>query len=131
MLTLAMDLGIRITIDNHGRVSGTVEGILDVIHGVDPKWIGSNLDFGNAPVNQNPDVFRRLVPYAYHTHAKVEDFGPDGEATNSDYATLLGILKNANYTGSVSIEWEGKGEAVEGVRRMRDLILKHWPELPN
>ena len=33
MLPLAMDLGIRITIENHGGVSGTVEGILDVASG--------------------------------------------------------------------------------------------------
>jgi sugar phosphate isomerase/epimerase len=131
MLPLAMDLGIRITIENHGGVSGTVEGILGVINGTDPKWVGSNLDFGNAPVSQQPDVFARLVPYAYHTHAKLEDFKPDGEATNSDFGRLLGLLKAARYRGAVSIEWEGKGEAVEGIKRTRALILKHWPELPN
>jgi sugar phosphate isomerase/epimerase len=131
MLPLAMDLGIRITIENHGGVSGTVVGILAVIRGTDPKWVGSNLDFGNAPVNQNPDVFARLVPYAYHTHAKLDDFKENGEATNSDYAKLLGMLKSAKYAGAVSIEWEGNGEAVQGVKKTRDLILKHWPELPN
>jgi len=31
----------------------------------------------------------------------------------------------------VSIEWEGKGEAVQGIQKTRDLILRHWPELPN
>jgi sugar phosphate isomerase/epimerase len=131
MLPLAMDLGIRITIENHGGVSGTVESIVDVIKGVDPKWVGSNLDFGNAPVSQQPEVFEKLVPYAYHTHAKLEDFKEDGEATNSDFGKLLGMLKTAKYAGAVSIEWEGKGEAVEGVKKTRDLILKHWRDLPN
>src|SRR5215831_2160817 len=119
MLPLAMDLGIRMTIENHGGVSGTVEGIVAVIRGTAPKWVGSNLDFGNAPVNQNPDVFARLVPYAYHTHAKLDDFKENGEATNSDYARLLGMLKSAQYAGAVSIEWEGNGEAVDGVKKMR------------
>jgi sugar phosphate isomerase/epimerase len=131
MLPLAMDLGIRITIENHGGVSGTVEGILAVINRTDPEWVGSNLDFGNAPVSQKPDVFEKLVPYAYHTHAKLEDFKENGEATNSDYAKLLGLLKTAKFAGAVSIEWEGKGDAVEGVKKTRDLILKHWPGLPN
>ena len=131
MLPLAMDFGIRITIENHGGVSGSVEGILGVIQGTDPKWVGSNLDFGNPPVSHKPEVFEKLVPHAYHTHAKLADFKEDGEATNSDYGKLLGILKAAKYAGAVSIEWEGKGEAVQGIQRTRDLILKHWPELPN
>jgi sugar phosphate isomerase/epimerase len=131
MLPLAKDLGIRITIENHGGVSGTVENILAVINGTDPKWIGSLLDFGNAPVSHKPAVFAKLAPHAYHVHAKLEDFKEDGEATNSDYGKLLGILKDDKYAGAVSIEWEGRGDAVEGVKKTRDLILKHWPELPN
>jgi sugar phosphate isomerase/epimerase len=131
MLPLAQDLGVRITIENHGGVSGTVEGILAVIKGTDPKWVGSLLDFGNPPVHHDPEVFAQLAPYAYHVHAKLEDFKPDGEATNSDYGKLLGILRSVKYPGAVSIEWEGKGDAVEGVKKTRDLILKHWPELPN
>jgi sugar phosphate isomerase/epimerase len=131
MLPLARDLGVRITIENHGGVSGTVEGILAVIQRTDPKWVGSLLDFGNAPVRQDPEVFAKLAPHAYHCHAKVEDFKPDGEATDADYGKLLGILKTNQYAGAVSIEWEGRGDAVEGVKKLRDLILKHWPELPN
>ena len=131
MLPVAKDLGIRITIENHGGVSGSVEGILAVIKGTDPKWVGSLLDFGNPPVGHKPQVFAKLAPYAYHVHAKLADFKPDGEATNSDYGKLLGILKADKYPGAVSIEWEGRGDAVEGVKKTRDLILKHWPELPN
>jgi sugar phosphate isomerase/epimerase len=122
---------VRITIENHGGVSGTVEGILAVINQTDPKWVGSLLDFGNAPVGQKPEVFAKLTPYAYHVHAKLEDFKPDGEATDSDYGKLLGILGKDKYQGAVSIEWEGKGDAVTGVKKSRDLILKHWPDLPN
>jgi sugar phosphate isomerase/epimerase len=131
MLPLARDLGIRITIENHGGVSGTVEGILKLIERTDPKWVGSLLDFGNPPVSHNPQVFGQLAPHAYHVHAKLEDFKPDGEATNSDYGKLLAILKENHYPGAVSIEWEGRGDAVTGVKKTRDLILKHWPDLPN
>jgi sugar phosphate isomerase/epimerase len=82
-------------------------------------------------VSHRPEVFAKLAPYAYHVHAKLEDFNPDGEATNSDYGKLLGILQSVRYSGAVSIEWEGRGDAVKGVKKTRDLILKHWPGLPN
>lgn len=131
MLPLAQDLGIRITIENHGGVSGTVDGILAVISGTDPRWVGSLLDFGNAPVHENPAIFAQLAPHAYHCHAKLAAFKPDGEATNADYGALLAILKRDRYPGAVSVEWEGEGEAVEGIKKTRDLILKHWPDLSN
>ena len=82
------------------------------------------LDFGNAAVRQKAEVFEKLAPYAYHVHAKLEDFKPDGEATDSDYGTLLGILRKDKYQGAVSIEWEGKGDAVAGVKKSRDLALR-------
>ena len=131
MLPVAQDLGIRITIENHGGVSGSVEGILAVIQGTDPKWVGSLLDFGNPPVGHNPEIFSRLAPHAYHTHAKLSRFKPDGEAENSDYGALLAILKKLKYNGAVSVEWEGEGEPIEGIKKTRDLVLKHWAELPN
>ena len=131
MLPVAQDLGIRITIENHGGVSGSIEGIKAVINGTDPKWVGSLLDFGNPPVNHQPELFSQLAPLAYHSHAKLASFKPDGEATNSDYGALLDILKHVKYAGAVSVEWEGQGEAIQGIKRTRDLILKHWPELPN
>lgn len=129
LLPAARDLGVRITIENHGGVSGTVEGILAVIERTDPTWVGSLLDFGNPPVRHQPEVFARLAPHAYHCHAKLADFKPDGEATDSDYGKLLGILRARGYAGAVSIEWEGRGDALDGVKRTRDLILKHWPKL--
>src|SRR5262249_20339190 len=131
MLPVAADLGVRVTIENHGGVTSMVENVLAVIRRSDPKWLGCNLDFGNAPVNQNPQVFQRLAPYAWHTHAKAQSFKDDGEATDSDYGKLLGILKSFDYAGAVSIEFEGKGESIDGVRKTRALILKHWPDLPN
>jgi len=131
MLPVAKDLGVRITIENHGGVSGTVDGILAVINQTDPKWVGSLLDFGNPPVGHKPEVFAKLAPYAYHVHAKLRDFKPDGEATDSDYGKLIGILRANKYAGAVSIEWEGKGDALTGVQKTRDLILKHWSDLPN
>jgi sugar phosphate isomerase/epimerase len=133
MLPLARDLGVRITIENHGGVSGTVEGILAVVQGTDPKWVGSLLDFGNPPVRFNPAVFAKLAPYAYHTHVKARGFKADGEAVGADYGKLLGILKKDKYGGAVSVEWGGRSKLppVEGVEKMRDLIRKHWPELAN
>ncbi len=36
------------------------------------------------------------------------------------------MLKKANYKGPISIEFEGQGDAVEGVRRAKGLIEREW-----
>ena len=36
------------------------------------------------------------------------------------------MLKKNKYKGPISIEFEGKGDPVEGVRKSRALILKYW-----
>ena len=46
-----------------------------------------------------------------------------------DYKYLLGLLKDAKYKGAVSIEYEGGGDHMEGVKKTVALILKYWPEL--
>jgi sugar phosphate isomerase/epimerase len=131
LLPLAKELDIKMTIENHGGVSRTSEYILQIIRGTDPQWVGSCLDFMNWP--HSPDQIhvlyescQALAPHAYHTHAKCLTFKPDGEETTVDYARLLGYLKAAKYKGAISMEFEGPGDPVEGVKKSRDLIIKHW-----
>ena len=59
-------------------------------------------------------------------HAKCLTFKDDGEEATVDYGKILGYLKAVNYKGAISIEFEGGGDPVEGVKKSRDLIIKHW-----
>lgn len=129
ILPIAKELGVKITIENHGGVSLKASSILKVIKGTDPAWVGSCLDFGNWPPEKRNTESAKLAVYAYHVHAKAKAFEPDGEAVGMDYKFLLGLLKRAGYTGAVSIEYEGGGDNMVGVKQSAALILKHWPEL--
>jgi len=131
LLPLAKELNIKMTIENHGGVSKPAENILKVINGSDPQWVGSCLDFMNRP--HSPDEIHVLyescqaqAPHAYHTHAKCLTFKDNGEEATVDYAKLLGYLKAAKYQGAISMEFEGPGDPVEGVKKSRDLIIKYW-----
>jgi sugar phosphate isomerase/epimerase len=131
LLPLAKELNIKMTIENHGGCSKTSESILKIIKGSDPQWVGSCLDFMNWP--RQPDQIhilyescQALAPYVYHSHAKCLTFKEDGEEATVDYGRLLGYLKAANYKGAISMEFEGPGDPVEGVKKSRDLVMKHW-----
>jgi len=132
MLPMAKHLNIKITIENHGGCSRTADRVLKVIHGTDSKWVGSCLDFGNWP--REPKELKyteiaKLVPHAYHTHAKTHHFNSDGEESEIDYARVLGMLKKSHFSGAISIEWEGNEpkDQVEGTKLTRNLVRKHWP----
>lgn len=129
ILPIAKQLGVKITIENHGGVSKNADAILKVIKGTDPAWVGACLDFGNWPPEARNRESAKLAAYAYHVHAKCREFAPDGEAVGMDYKYLLGLLKRAHYTGAVSIEYEGGGDQIEGVKKTAALIRKYWPEL--
>lgn len=129
LIPLARELGVKMTIENHGGVSKKADTILKVIKGSDSEWVGSCLDFGNWPAEIRYVECEKLAPYAYHVHAKTHSFDERGEDADKDYARLLKMLKDANYRYAVSIEFEGAGDQVEGVKKTRDLLLRHWPEL--
>ena len=126
LLPLAKELGVKITIENHGGVSKKADWILRIIKETDPKWVGSCLDFRNWPKEVLYEENAKLAPYAYHTHAKAHSFDAEGEETSVEYSRVLKMLKDARYEGAISIEFEGPGDQIEGVRKTRDLILKHW-----
>lgn len=133
MLPTARELGIRMTIENHGGPSRNADWILRIIKATDPEWVGSCLDFGNWP-SDPPELkyesIAKLAPYAYHTHVKTLEFDASGNEVRTDYRRAFDILRPTNYQGAISIEWEGRDPAdpVEGVRLSRDLVRRHWGE---
>jgi len=129
ILPTAKKLNVKITIENHGGVSRTADRIIKVIKGTDPKWVGACLDFGNWPNDVRNSESAKLVPYAYHVHAKCHNFTPDGEEKDMDYKYLLGLLKENHYKYAVSIEYEGGEDQAEGVKKTTALIHKYWPDL--
>ena len=126
LLPLARQLGIRITIENHGGVSKTAANILRIIQATDPKQVGSLVDFGNFPAEVRYREIALVAPRAMVTHVKINEFDAQGEAVDYDLPGVLELLKQHGYKGPLSIEYEGKEDAVEGVRKTRALILKYW-----
>ncbi len=129
LIPLAKELKVKLMIENHGGVSGKADYILRIINGTDPKMVGVCLDFNNFPKQPKDLLYEecaKVAPYVVHAHAKSHEFGPDGEETVLDYGRILKILRDAKYKGAISIEFEGKGDQIEGVKKTRDLILKYW-----
>jgi L-ribulose-5-phosphate 3-epimerase len=126
LLPVARQLNIKISIENHGGVSKSADNIVKIIKATDPKWVGSLVDFGNFPAEVRYEEIAKVAPYAFTTHVKINEFDDQGEAKSYDFPRVLEIFKKINYKGTISIEYEGGGDPIEGVQKSRALILKYW-----
>lgn len=132
VLPVAMAFDLKLAIENHGGLSGDPAALIEFVERFHSPHVGVCLDFGNfedltglgASAPREP--VRSLAPYAIHVHAKSRSFRDDGEEATIDYRACLSALKAAKYDGAISIEYEGDGDAVVGIRKTRDLIGKYW-----
>lgn len=126
LVPLAKELNMKISIENHGGVSKNAANIVKIIKATDPKVVGSLVDFGNFPPAGRYEEIQAVAPFAFVTHVKINEFDEKGEAKDYDFPRVLKTIKQVRYKGPISIEFEGKGDALEGVRKSKALILKYW-----
>ncbi|HRQ87786.1 MAG TPA: TIM barrel protein, partial [Bacteroidia bacterium] len=71
-----------------------------------------------------------LMPYAKGVSAKAHDFDEQGNEIHTDFAKVMGIVKDAGYRGFVGIEYEGSelGE-VEGIKKTKALLDRVFAEV--
>lgn len=117
---------IRLVLENRDGIAHRAENLISLIRGLDPRWIGACLDFGNAPSDRVYDTCRQLAPYAFHVHAKSRSFDARGEESHLEYGRLISHLRLVGYVGALSIEYLGEEDPLDGVRKTRDLIRRYW-----
>ncbi len=133
------ELGIKTMVENHGYFCQDSERMEKLVNGVDHPNFGVLLDMGNfLVVDEDPaQAAGRLMPYTFHVHAK--DFhvksGNEPSPGQGWFPTragnylrgaivghgevpivqILKIMKNANYSGVLSIEFEGLEDPLKAI----------------
>lgn len=123
----AADRGMKVGIENHGLLIGTIELVGRLVELVDRPNFGVNIDPTNFYVVHGQDYIeatRIFAPKVTHVHLKDYYFadtaaddtwrqvaphtpfvksavGGEGDA---DWATIIAILRDAGYDGTVSLE---------------------------
>lgn len=123
---LAASRGVFLAIENHGYLTETAEDVLKIVDGVKNPWFGINLDTGNFVRDPYTNI-ALAAPKAITTHVKVTVVGPDGkQRVDADYPRIVKVLREANYRGYLSLEYEGKEDPMTGVpkvlRKIRDAM---------
>jgi len=130
--------GVRVGIENHGRLLNDGDLLAGLIHDVGSPLVGITLDTGNFcwaghSIDAAQRFFERLAPVTVSVHVKdgrfergVWTLTPAGRG-DIDLPDLLATLRAAGYDGPVQSEYEGEApflpattESVAYLRGLRD-----------
>lgn len=130
--SFAKDRGITLALENHGQLCGRTDEILDLLNEVNSPNLRLNLDIGNfLEVGEDPvSSVRKLAHLAVHTHIK--DFKKvDGKVIPTlvgegdvDLEGCLKTLKEKNYPGYLSLEYEAELDSKSGVQRSLEALRR-------
>lgn len=125
LLPLAEQKGVTLAFENHGGFSASPENLIFLIKKIDDKKVGLCPDFGNfLPFQDRYKSLEKMLPYAKNIHAKSYKFDQTGNETTIDYQRCFQLIHQARYRGPIVVEYEGTGEAVDGVNQTLALIRK-------
>lgn len=108
--------GITLVLENHWGSTATAEGTKAIHDAVASPWLRYVLDTGNF--FKRPDEYAEmatLLDDLAMVHAKIYTGGSRNDIPAQDYARIGEMLRNAGYSGYISIEYEGMAPAEEGI----------------
>ncbi|HEV7215377.1 MAG TPA: sugar phosphate isomerase/epimerase family protein, partial [Chloroflexota bacterium] len=137
----AADNGVVLGIENHGGLPGTTAEVRQVLDAVNSPALRLIFDVGNfVGVGDDPvAAARELAPWVAHVHLKDLGPAPSDEGSRREavplgdgtinLAEVFRVLHDHHYAGSLAIEYEGKSDPAEAVRRSAAHVRKLLAEL--
>ena len=122
-LPKAAECGVILALENHWGLTRTPEGLLRILNALPSPWLGGLMDTGNF-LEQPYEKLKQIAPKTVFVQAKTYYGGGEWYTLDLDYTRVAQILKEVNYQGYVSIEFEGKENADTGVPKSVELLRK-------
>ena len=108
-IELAEQRGVILALENHWGLTRTPEGLNRLLDAVPSPWLGALVDTGNF-LEDPYDKIAAVAKRAVFVQAKTYEGGGEWYTLDLDYRRIAKILRDAGYTGYVSLEMEGKEE---------------------
>lgn len=128
VLPHAVERGVTLALENHGGITATPAQILKLVKGVHAPdgGFGVNLDTGNFHGDDPYAELAELAPYAVNVQVKTEISRKGKKKEEAALSKVVGILRDAKYSGYVVLEYEAAEDPRKAVPRhlkqLRDLI---------
>lgn len=132
--------GLTINVENHHGISSRPEWLAGLVEAVDNPRFGLTVDTNNFRIDQdNPydqdhtslpqyvdryEGLQTLLPMANWISAKCYAFDSTGYEISMNYPRIIEIILSGGYSGYVSVEYEGDGDPLVGVRQSVDMLRR-------
>jgi L-ribulose-5-phosphate 3-epimerase len=105
-LPAAERCGVTMGLENHWGLGRTSEGVLRIVDAIESPWLQATLGTGNF-LEDPYDRLKLMAPRAVFVQAKTYYGGGIWYALELDYPRVAAMLRQHNYRGYVSLEFEG------------------------
>ncbi len=122
-LPKAEQCGVLLGLENHWGLGRTPEGVLRIVEALDSPWLQVTLDTGNFL----EDPYDKLAMLASRTilmQAKTYYGGGKWYTLDLDYDRIARIMREHDFKGYVSLEFEGLEEAETAIPKSLALLRK-------
>ena len=121
-LPKAEEHGVVLAMENHWGLTRTPEGLLRILlNAVNSPWLGGLMDTGNF-LESPYEKLKQIAPKTVFVQAKTYFGGGEWYTLDLDYKRIARILRDVNYSGYISLEFEGKQDPDVAVPKSLDLL---------
>ena len=106
LLPAAEKYGVLMGLENHWGLGRTAAGVMRIVDAVDSPWLQVTMDSGNF-LEDPYDQLVVLAPKTVYVQAKTYFGGGVWYTLELDYPRIAKLLRNHDYRGYVSLEFEG------------------------
>jgi len=117
--------GVLLGLENHWGLGRTAAGVKKIVDAINSPWLKMTLDTGNF-LKDMYDQIAVMAPEAYLVQAKTYYGGGKWYTLDLDYNRIGQIMRDHNYKGYVSLEFEGKEDPAVAVPKSLDLLRQSF-----
>ena len=120
---------ILVNLENDNPVSEDPFFIVSIIEKVNSPWLHTNPDFANTLTTGKTEYAYKGIAAMFQRaygicHVKAMEADEKGQLVHVDIAKTFGILKNSNYKGYCSMEFDSPGDPNQGTADLIEETLK-------
>jgi sugar phosphate isomerase/epimerase len=122
-LKTAEKCGVLLCLENHWGLGRTPEGVLRIVEAINSPWLEVLMDTGNF-LEDPYDRLEKLAPRTKFVQAKTYYGGGLWYTLDLDYNRIAALLRKHDYTGYISLEFEGKEDPKTAVPKSLAVLRK-------
>lgn len=122
-LPKAEECGVTLGLENHWGLGRTAKGVLRIVDEIDSPWLQVTLDTGNF-LEDMYEQQKLMAPKTVYVQAKTYYGGGTWYTLDIDYDRVAKTLRDVNYRGYISLEFEGKEDPKTAIPKSLALLRK-------